>query len=99
MAEKRSRKPRRHWPDHPLVGRQITYRVGGNESKVQVVDVKAGPMFIDTSSFDRSNAAISGSLKLRLQHIDTGAEFWSPPVVWDRESDSQNSNKERGSNG
>ncbi|TXH74470.1 MAG: hypothetical protein E6Q88_04280 [Lysobacteraceae bacterium] len=76
-------KLRRKWPDHPLVGLKLTYKSNRAASQVEVVDCMPGPMLLDTSSLDQPEARIEGTLKLRLRHLDTGAEFWSLPLIWD----------------
>lgn len=66
---------KRKWPDHPGIGKTI--KCDGKE--VKVVDVKSGPMLVDTSAFDRPEATITGTLKLRVLYPD-GREAWLPPV-------------------
>ena len=82
-------KPRRKWPDHPLVGLKTTFKHKGHSSPVEVVDVRSGPMLLDTSSLDQPEAKIEGTIELRLRHVDSGAEFWSPPMRWDGKSGAQ----------
>ena len=79
-------KARSKWPDHPLVGRSVGYTKDGKSRSAEVVDVKSGPMMIDTSTFDRPTAKIFGTLKLRLKDSETGAEFWSSPLKWSGKS-------------
>lgn len=66
---------KRNWPDHPGIGRTITF----NGAAVEVVDVKSGPMLFDTSSMDQPEANITGTLKLRVKYAG-GHEAWIPPV-------------------
>lgn len=82
-------KPKRKWPDHPLVGLKTTYKCNGSNLPVEVVDVRCGPMLLDTSSLDQPEAKIEGTIELRLRHTDTGAEFWSRPMVWDGKTGAQ----------
>lgn len=81
--------PKRKWPDHPLVGLKTTFRKDGVESPVEVVDVMAGPLLVDTSTFNRPEAKIIGTIRLRLKHIGSDAEFWSPPMEWDGKTGAQ----------
>ncbi len=66
---------KRNWPGHPGIGR--TLELEG--ARVIVVDVKCGPMLIDTSTFDKPLADISGTLILRIKRAD-GTEKWLPPI-------------------
>lgn len=66
---------KRNWPGHIGIGRRITY----NGKPVTVVDVKAGPMMVDTSKFDQPDVEIEGTLKLKVLH-EGGAEEWTPPL-------------------
>lgn len=76
-------KPRRKWPDHPLVGKDVTYKRAGRTVPAKIVDAKPGPMMVDTSTFDQPEAKIYGTLLLKLQDLQTGLEFWAPPMQWD----------------
>lgn len=84
---------RRKWPDHPLVGRNVGYTKDGKSSSAEVVDVKSGPMMVDTSTFDRPTAKIFGTLQLRLKDAETGVEFWSSPVTWNGKSSMKKTTK------
>lgn len=66
---------RRNWPDHPGIGRTVTL----DKVQVTVVDVKSGPMLLDTSSLDQPEAKITGTLKLRVRYPG-GHEVWTAPV-------------------
>ena len=69
---------KRNWPDHIGIGRVMAY----GDQDVTVVDVKAGPMLIDTSKFDQPSAPITGTLKLKIAFPD-GTEQWMPPMDGD----------------
>lgn len=66
---------KRNWPDHPGIGKIVTY----NGDEARVVDVKAGPMLLDTSTLDQPSATITGTLRLRLK-LPAGNEVWTPPL-------------------
>ncbi|WP_325345434.1 hypothetical protein [Xylophilus sp.] len=66
---------KRNWPGHPGIGKQLE----AHGELVTVVDVKCGPMLIDTSTFDKPSADISGTLILRIKRVD-GTERWLPPI-------------------
>lgn len=66
---------KRNWPDHPGIGRTITF----NSAAVKVVDVKLGPMLLDMSSMDQPSANITGTLRIRVKYPG-GHEAWTPPV-------------------
>lgn len=66
---------KRNWPDHIAVGRTITY----DETPVQIVDVKAGPMMFDRSDLQKSDVTLIGTLRLRVKHA-SGREEWLPPM-------------------
>jgi hypothetical protein len=65
---------KRNWPDHPGIGKIVTY----NGIEARVVDVKAGPALLDTSTLDQPSATITGTLRLRLAL--PGGEVWTPPL-------------------
>jgi hypothetical protein len=74
--------------DHPLLGRKIHYEFGGASTECEVIDVKAGPMLIDTSIFDSPEAKIYGTLKARLKPVGGGLPFWTLPFEYEGEGDS-----------
>jgi len=86
---------KRHWPDHTAVGRTISVERGNGSEEMKIVDVKCGPMFINTDSLNQPSAEIHGSLKLRLKPANGGSEFWTPPtdgaalVKWCAEQDAK----------
>jgi hypothetical protein len=66
--------PKRKWPDHIGVGREIT--VTG--TKVTVVDVKPGKPFFYTEDLNKPHVEIHGTLHLRIKYPG-GHEEWTPP--------------------
>ncbi len=70
---------KRNWPDHPAVGLQIGVRFGENRIEALVVDAKDDPMVVDTSTFDRPEADIRGTIILRIK-LPGGEEKWLPPT-------------------
>lgn len=70
---------KRKWPHHPAVGRTISIDYGQGPVDVEVVDVKCGPLLVDTSTFDQPEAKITGTLCLRIKYPG-GHESWTPPM-------------------
>ena len=66
---------KRNWPDHIGIGRVLKY----GEHEVRVVDVKKGPMLVDTSTMNQQSAVISETLRLRIS-LPSGKEQWLPPM-------------------
>lgn len=66
---------KKNWPDHPGIGKKMKM---GDED-VTVVDVKCGPMLLDTSTMDQPHATIHGTLKLKVRY-EGGAEVWTAPI-------------------
>ena len=79
-------KTKRKWPDHPLVGRKITFKRDGVSHPAEIVDVKHGPMMVDTSTFDQPEATIFGTLCARLKPENGNPEFWTPPFRYGEET-------------
>lgn len=84
-------RPRRQWPKHLLVGQKRTFtKQDGTELEFEIVDVKAGPVFLDTSAGWRDRPKIITTIRLRLREATTGAEFWSRPMKYDCKTAAQN---------
>jgi len=73
------------WTDHPLFGKSLKFKDSAGLFDAVVVDVKRGPMLIDTSTFDQPEAKIEGTIKLQIKRADTGAVSWTPPLVYQPE--------------
>ncbi|MEQ1511638.1 MAG: hypothetical protein ABL934_03050 [Lysobacteraceae bacterium] len=69
-------------PAHPLIGKKVNYKHNGISSECEIIAVKAGPMLIDTSTFDQPEAKIYGTLKARLKPAGGGLPFWTPPFEY-----------------
>lgn len=71
--------PKRNWPNHPGIGRDITI----DGTPVKIVDVKAGPMTGNPSAaLNGEPFVLAGTLKLRVKWPG-GAETWLPPTDGD----------------
>ena len=81
-------KTKRKWPDHPLVGRKITFQKNGQSLPTEIVDVKRGPIKIDTSAgyLDRPDLKFIGTMRARLKHDNGDPEFWTPPFEYNEET-------------
>lgn len=70
------------WKTHPLFGRRMWYQTGKDRFEVEVVNVAAGPMMVDTSKFDQPEADISSTIKLQVRRLDGTGTFWTAPMKY-----------------
>lgn len=85
-------KTKRKWPDHPLVGRKITFKKNGESHPAEIVDVKCGPMFFNRSELSQPDVKIRGTLCVRLKPDSGEPEFWTPPFEYNEETTKETDN-------
>lgn len=68
--------------NHPLIGKECTYRDGETEVQCKIVAVKAGPMVADGNS-PVGSVRVKSTIKLQMQPIAGGPKMWSAPMHYE----------------